>query len=97
MNVDAFYNLSMAVYAWLESANCTSTDPEIFFSEESNTVKSARKICEECPVKTECLNDAIEKDDQFGIRGGLTARERKNLRRRLRFSRPRMLSESTIE
>jgi len=97
MNIDAYYNLSASMYSWIQDANCTSTDPELFFSEDSYAVKSARKICEECPVKAQCLNDAIERDDQFGMRGGLTARERETLRRKLKYSRSRVLSKSAAE
>ena len=40
-------------------------------------VRDARKICAECPVKGECLADALMTGDvEYGMRGGLTPRER---------------------
>ena len=32
-----------------------------------------------CPIRTRCLQEALERDDQHGIWGGLTPNERKAL------------------
>lgn len=43
---------------------------------------TARPICAGCPVQTECLTDAFntEGTDHHGMRGGLSARQRDDLR-----------------
>lgn len=41
-------------------------------------VSQARAICEECPVRMECLEYAVDNNERFGIWGGLTQRERTN-------------------
>jgi hypothetical protein len=47
-----------------------------------DAVGRAKKICFSCPVKTQCLTAAMEDEsylggtERYGIRGGLTARER---------------------
>ena len=41
-----------------------------------------------CPVRTECLADALDNRTEFGIWGGMTERERRALLRR----RPRVIS-----
>ena len=71
---------------WRGSALCAQTDPEVFFPQNKAYVddyngydnyKIARKICAECPVKGECLADALMTGDvEYGMRGGLTPRER---------------------
>lgn len=68
---------------WQENALCAQTDPEAFFPEKGGTTKPAKKICEHCDVKAECLDYAIRHDERFGIWGGLSERERRKLKRRV--------------
>ncbi|WP_205739713.1 WhiB family transcriptional regulator [Georgenia sp. SYP-B2076] len=44
--------------------------------------RSARQVCFACPVRTECLADALTSATEFGVWGGLTERERRALLRR---------------
>ena len=39
-------------------------------------------MCGGCPVRTECLADALDNRVEFGVWGGLTERERRALLRR---------------
>ncbi|GII88226.1 hypothetical protein Ssi03_62160 [Sphaerisporangium siamense] len=65
---------------WTNRAACKGQDPELFFepaarSKEDPDVKRAKAICAGCPVRRECLIDAVERKEQYGIWGGLTERE----------------------
>jgi hypothetical protein len=40
-------------------------------------ISKAVSICKTCPVRFECLTKAVRNKEEFGIWGGLTARERK--------------------
>lgn len=82
--------------AWIQEAICTTTDPEIFFTENPESKRAAKQICSACPVKSECLEDALIVGDAFGIRGGLTAKERVSLLRKRRYRRSDMLSSSLV-
>jgi WhiB family transcriptional regulator, redox-sensing transcriptional regulator len=42
----------------------------------------AKLICRGCPVRTECLADALDDRIEFGVWGGMTERERRALLRR---------------
>ena len=64
---------------WRESANCATTDPELFFPHKGGSGQAARTICSMCPVQTECLTAALLEDNQQGIRAGTSARERRRM------------------
>ncbi len=67
---------------WQERALCAQTDPEAFFPEKGGSTREAKRICSGCEVRDECLEYALEKDERFGIWGGMSERERRRLRRR---------------
>jgi WhiB family redox-sensing transcriptional regulator len=66
---------------WQDLALCAQTDPEAFFPEKGGSTREAKRICAACDVRQECLEYALERDERFGIWGGLSERERRRLRR----------------
>ena len=66
---------------WQERALCAQTDPEAFFPEKGGSTREAKKVCRGCEVRAECLEFALEKDERFGIWGGMSERERRRLKR----------------
>lgn len=66
---------------WRTQAVCREADPELWFSDKPFDLIAARTICEDCPVRPDCLLDGI--DDQHGIWAGFSATERRRLRQRL--------------
>ena len=66
---------------WQERALCAQTDPEAFFPEKGGSTREAKRICQGCEVKDECLEYALANDERFGIWGGLSERERRRLKR----------------
>lgn len=67
--------------AWQTDALCAQTDPEAFFPEKGGSTREAKRICDGCEVRSECLDYALANDERFGIWGGLSERERRKLRR----------------
>ena len=76
---------------WTERAACRGVDTEIFFPEAlypTNRVlanmhaKQAREICARCPVRIECLDEAMRRNERHGIWGGLLRHERERLKKR---------------
>lgn len=49
-------------------------DPDIFWDPES--VDAARKVCARCPVRSECLDWALDNKEFEGVWGGTTGDER---------------------
>ena len=68
-------------FSWQTDALCAQTDPEAFFPEKGGSTREAKRICEGCEVRGQCLDYALENDERFGIWGGLSERERRKLRR----------------
>lgn len=66
---------------WQERALCAQTDPEAFFPEKGGSTREAKRICQGCEVRDECLEYALANDERFGIWGGLSERERRRLKR----------------
>ena len=65
---------------WQLDGLCTQTDPDLFFPVNAAQQKAATKICAECPVRILCANFAIQTNQEFGVWGGLTEEDRKQLR-----------------
>lgn len=74
-------------HAWRYEAKCAGEDVEIFFPPRDRDkykpiADKAKGICwgkdgrPPCPVRKECLKEAIEMDELHGIRGGMSHRER---------------------
>ncbi len=72
---------NITTYLDYSQALCAQTDPELFFPEAGASARPAKQICDVCPVKNECLLEALANEYSDGIWGGLTASERKALRR----------------
>lgn len=68
---------------WEGGALCAQTDPEEFYPERGGNAKVPKRICSACPVRDECLAYALATDERFGIWGGLSERERRNLQKQI--------------
>ena len=68
---------------WQELALCAQTDPEAFFPEKGGSTREAKRVCQSCEVRQECLEYALGNDERFGIWGGLSERERRRLKRQI--------------
>jgi WhiB family redox-sensing transcriptional regulator len=67
--------------AWADRGLCAEVDAELWFPEKGGSSRQAKMICRACPVRIECLNFALDRNERFGIYGGLTERERRDLKR----------------
>jgi hypothetical protein len=69
---------------WRERALCRK-DPDAMFPDNNEIgIEQARRVCAPCPVRQQCLVDAIRTgDDQYGIRGGLKPCERRAVAKEL--------------
>lgn len=58
---------------------CAQTDPEAFFPQQGGSTREAKRICQACVVRPECLQFALDNHERFGIWGGTSERERRKL------------------
>lgn len=63
-------------------AACTGLPTAMFFPEEGQTARPAKRVCDGCEVRQACLDLAMAADERHGVWGGLTVRERDALRHR---------------
>jgi WhiB family redox-sensing transcriptional regulator len=69
---------------WMALGLCRMYAPAMFFPSDGVGVDKARKICASCPVKTECLEHALEHRIEHGVWGGCSERERRRILKRRR-------------
>lgn len=89
--------LPITQYAWLHDASCRDNGDgnlALFFSKEKELIKLAKKICFDCPVRHECLEEAMKNRDEAGTWGGLTESERRTARRKRVRRRMQMLNSN---
>lgn len=64
---------------WRDDALCRETDATLFFPTKGDPLVEARRLCGMCPVRDDCLEDALRQRDYFGFRGGLSGQQRRRL------------------
>lgn len=74
----------MTSATWITDALCAQVDNEIFFPPKGGSTKDAKRVCMACPARVACLEAAMARDERFGIWGGLSERERRELKKRRR-------------
>jgi WhiB family redox-sensing transcriptional regulator len=74
------YHEKILDITWMEDAGCREAEPEQFYYEnEQFQRKLVEQYCKLCLVKNQCLEYALAHEDRFGVWGGTTARQRKEI------------------
>jgi WhiB family redox-sensing transcriptional regulator len=71
---------------WRNRAACRDSDPDLFFPPGTTGVSladigKAKDVCRLCVVRGQCLQFALETNQETGVRGGTSEEERRRLRR----------------
>jgi WhiB family redox-sensing transcriptional regulator len=72
---------------WRELAACRDSEPSLFFPIGSTgpaieQIAAAKSICAVCSVQEDCLQYALESNQESGVWGGYAEDERRRLRKR---------------
>lgn len=66
---------------WRGRGACVGiTNPDVFFPAAPEFLDPARRLCRGCPVKGECLAEALSRAEVDGVWGGTTSAERRSMR-----------------
>jgi WhiB family redox-sensing transcriptional regulator len=71
---------------WMVKGKCREMPPATFFPSDGVGVDAARQICQECPVRVQCLEYALENRIDHGVWGGASERERRRIARSRRLA-----------
>ena len=58
---------------WRVDARCrdgAASLTDLFFSEDIGDIARAKSFCAECPVRTDCLDAALTRQEPWGVWGG---------------------------
>lgn len=80
--------ISLVRDSWRENAACREADTSAFFIGPGKSPDAALAVCNRCEVRDECLEFALDNEENYGIWGGLNADQRKKLRRRRNNEKP---------
>lgn len=82
MEILASFHLEDNDMEWQNQAYCRDSGVDFFPEQQVNTkILIATKFCNQCPVKQQCLDFAMNNRIDYGIWGGKTAANRRSLRR----------------
>ena len=82
---------------WASQAQCKQAGPDELFVRGAAQYP-AKQMCAGCPVRTECLAEALDNQMEWGVWGGMTERERRAiLRKRPNVTSWRRLFEAAQE
>jgi WhiB family transcriptional regulator, redox-sensing transcriptional regulator len=76
---------------WASDAQCRQSRPDELFVRGA-AQNDAKRLCAGCPVRTECLAEALDNEIEWGVWGGMTERERRAILRK----RPNVTSWRTL-
>jgi len=73
--------------SWRDQALCLHHDPDLFFpvgekGPARQQVEQAKRVCFACPVRSQCLDWAVQIGIENGVWGGQDEVERRQARRR---------------
>ena len=66
---------------WAAKGICHQVRPDELFVRGA-AQNRAKQLCAGCPVRTECLSEALDNEIEWGVWGGMTERERRSLLRK---------------
>jgi WhiB family redox-sensing transcriptional regulator len=65
---------------------CRGLDAGIFYPDTDDEAEVAKQVCDQCGVRSACLEFALARREKVGVWGGATERERRRILRQRRRS-----------
>ena len=54
----------------LPALPCHVEDPDLWFAESPVDLERAKALCADCPIRSQCLAAALEREEPWGVWGG---------------------------
>lgn len=54
----------------LPAVPCHQADPDLWFAESPTELERAKALCADCPIRSLCLDEALERQEPWGVWGG---------------------------
>ncbi|CAB4821999.1 unannotated protein [freshwater metagenome] len=67
---------------------CHTADPDMYFSDDELAVAEAKSLCGGCPVRTQCLEGALSRQEPAGVWGGELFEDGRIIARKRKAGRP---------
>ena len=67
---------------------CHTADPELFFSEVDLAIAEAKSLCGGCPVRAQCLEGAVSRQEQARVWGGELFEDGRVIAKKRKAGRP---------
>lgn len=81
MNINIFDKVKLKDMEWMKDAACAGrTDVDFHPVKSGGVYMKAKRICDTCLVKSECLEYAIKYNEDLGIWGGMGPRARTKIK-----------------
>ena len=74
----------MKLGEWREKAECLGEDTDFFYIDDRSPRQPAMAVCSRCTVRWQCLVEAVERNERWGIWGGMLTPERIKLKNSLK-------------
>ena len=79
------------------SLPCHNVDGDIFFDEDEAMIALAKSLCAGCPVKAQCLEGALSRQEPCGVWGGELFEDGRVITEKRAPGRPRINAVIEIE
>ncbi|NYH80029.1 WhiB family redox-sensing transcriptional regulator [Actinopolyspora biskrensis] len=64
-------------------------DPDLWFAEKPSDLERAKRLCGDCPIRSECLAGALSRGEPWGVWGGEIVEQGTVINRKKPRGRPR--------
>lgn len=74
---------------------CQNDQPDLWFAEQPDVLARAQALCRRCPLRRQCLDDALARREPWGVWGGQIVQRGAIIAHKRGRGRPRKLAAAS--
>jgi WhiB family transcriptional regulator, redox-sensing transcriptional regulator len=74
---------------------CQNGQPDLWFAEQPDVLARAQALCRQCPLRRQCLDDALARREPWGVWGGQIVQHGAIIAHKRGRGRPRKLAAAS--